>query len=110
MQGILFKFCLDPLVSKKVLRHHIAIPGLPCPPFPSSFSPPGGPSLACLWNAQPMTWLYGGDRPDDDAAIKAAGLELQGLCTSTTATITSLHHPLIALVRAPAYWKAKRRQ
>ncbi|ELR12268.1 uncharacterized protein ACA1_372570 [Acanthamoeba castellanii str. Neff] len=63
VQGILFKFCLDPLVSKK-----------------------------------PMTWLYGGDRPDDDAAIKAAGLELQGLCTSTTATITSLHHPLIALI------------
>lgn len=63
VQGILYKFCLDPIVSKK-----------------------------------PLVWLYGGERPDDDNAMKAAGLELQGLGLIATSQMTQLHVPLMALI------------
>lgn len=43
-------------------------------------------------------WLYGGERPDDDNAMKAAGLELQGLGLIATSQMTQLHVPLMALV------------
>jgi len=46
-------------------------------------------------------WLYGGERPDDDNAMKAAGLELQGLGLIATSQMTQLHVPLMALVHLP---------
>jgi len=43
-------------------------------------------------------WLYGGDRPDDERASKAARLELQGLGLASTSHINELNCPLMALV------------
>lgn len=64
VQGILFKFCKDPRLSKK-----------------------------------PPIWLYGGDKPRDDYAMKAAGLELQGLSLlATPSLMTTLRHPLMSLI------------
>lgn len=52
-----------------------------------------------LVSAKPPVWLYGGDRPRDDFAMKAAGLELQGLgLLATPALMASICHPLMALV------------
>jgi hypothetical protein len=52
---------------------------------------------------KPPIWLYGGDKPRDDYAMKAAGLELQGLSLlATPSLMTTLRHPLMSLVRCSA--------
>ncbi len=43
-------------------------------------------------------YLYGGDQPNEEAAMKAAGLELQGLGLVSVSCIKELHTPLMALV------------
>jgi hypothetical protein len=54
--------------------------------------------LFSFCKTKPLVWLYGGERPDDDNAMKAAGLELQGLGLIATSQMTQLHVPLMALV------------
>jgi hypothetical protein len=47
----------------------------------------------------PPMWLYGGWRPVDEYAMKAAGLELQGLGLIANPRLWSLiRHPLMSLV------------
>lgn len=64
IQGILFKFCLDPQVSTK------------------------GKGV----------WLYGGNRPSEEKAAKAAALELQGLSLLSSLFLPGIHIPLMALI------------
>jgi len=44
-------------------------------------------------------WLYGGNRPSEEKAAKAAGLELQGLSLISSLFLPHLHQPFMALVR-----------
>jgi hypothetical protein len=50
-------------------------------------------------SASPPLWLYGGWRPVDEYAMKAAGLELQGLgLIANPRLLPYIRHPLITLV------------
>jgi hypothetical protein len=44
-------------------------------------------------------WLYGGNRPSEEKAAKAAALELQGLSLLSSLFLPGIHIPLMALVR-----------
>ncbi len=50
-------------------------------------------------SASPPLWLYGGWRPVDEYAMKAAGLELQGLgLIANPLLLPYIRHPLMTLV------------
>jgi hypothetical protein len=50
-------------------------------------------------SASPPLWLYGGWRPVDEYAMKAAGLELQGLgLIANPRLLPYIRHPLMTLV------------
>ena len=63
MQGILFKFSNDSLVSE-----------------------------------DPVMWMYGGDKPSDEKAMKAALHELKGVVSYNKLEIKGLNFPLMAVL------------
>lgn len=54
-------------------------------------------------NDEPATWMYGGNEPDVEAAMKAAGHDLKGLMNCWNAAIPELHFPLMALIDYRGY-------
>jgi len=43
-------------------------------------------------------WMYGGETRNDTAAMKGAGLDLQGLMSYYDIKVPGLHFPLMALI------------
>eukprot|EP01114_Cavostelium_apophysatum_P007036 TRINITY_DN1871_c0_g2_i1.p1 TRINITY_DN1871_c0_g2~~TRINITY_DN1871_c0_g2_i1.p1 ORF type:complete len:983 (-),score=328.43 TRINITY_DN1871_c0_g2_i1:78-3026(-) len=55
-------------------------------------------ALDVLLVEHPEIWMYGGDKRDDDLAMKSARNELQGLEAHSVTHVPGLHYPLLASI------------